>query len=67
MVDNVKSGHLVVLVPHHHEEGVHEVRELGEEVPPHRSCHEGSIPGVGVVNWLANPIVLSTQPKLTQS
>jgi len=67
MVDNMKGGHLVVLVPHHHEEGVHEVCELGEEVPPHSGSHEGSIPGVGVVHWLTNPIVFSTQPKLTQS
>ena len=35
VVDDVQAGQLVVLLLQHHEERVHEVRELGEEVPPH--------------------------------
>ena len=35
VVDDVEAGQLAVLLLQHHEERVHEVRELGEEVPPH--------------------------------
>ena len=35
VVDDVQAGQLAVLLLQHHEERVHEVRELGEEVPPH--------------------------------
>ena len=59
MVHHVKSGHLVVLVPHHHEEGVHEVRELGEEVPPDSGRHVESVLAVGVVHRLTHPTILA--------
>ena len=67
MVDNMEGGHLVVLVSHHHEEGVHEVSKLGEKVPPDCSCHELPIIRVGVVHRLTHPVVLPTQPELAQS
>ena len=43
VVHHVEGGHLAVLVPHHHEVGVHEVGELGEEIPPDCGGHEYSI------------------------
>ena len=63
MVDNMQSGHLILLVPHHHEEGVHEVRELREEVPPHSAGCNVAILRIRVVNRLADPAVLSSEPE----
>ena len=34
VVDDMKGGQLVVLLLENHEEGVHKVSELGEEIPP---------------------------------
>lgn len=34
VVDHVQSGHLVVPLAHHEEEGIEELGELGEVVPP---------------------------------
>ena len=59
----METGHLILLVPHHHEEGVHEVRKLREEVPPDSTGHNVSILRVWVVNGLADPAVLSCQPE----
>ena len=67
MVNNMKSSHLPILVSHYHEEGVHEVCELGEEVPPHSGRHEYPVTGVGVVHWLTYPVVFTRQPELTQT
>ena len=43
VMDHVEGGHLAVLVPHHHEVGVHEVSELREEVPPYCGCHKDAV------------------------
>ena len=43
VVHDVEGGHLAVLVSHHHEVGVHEVSELGEEIPPNCGCHKQAI------------------------
>jgi hypothetical protein len=63
VVYHMETGHLILLVPHHHEEGVHEVRKLREEVPPDSTGHNVSILRVRVVNRLADPAVLSCQPE----
>ena len=59
----METGHLPLLVPHQHEEGVHEVCELGEEVPPDRAGHNVPILRVRVVHRLADPAVLPGQPE----
>ena len=66
MVHHVEGGHLVVLVPHNHEECVHEVSELGEEVPPDGGGHVHAVLRVRVVDRLAHPAVLAAQPEAGQ-
>ena len=67
MMNNMKSGHLSIFVSHNHEEGVHEVCELGEEVPPHSGRHVHSVTGGGVVHRLTHPVVFTRQPELAQT
>ena len=38
MVDHMKRGQLVVLLTKNKEEGVHEICELGDKIPPDNAC-----------------------------
>ena len=67
MVDHVKGRQVGELLTAQEEEGVDEVDELGEEVPP---GHVGGIEpvlGVGVVDRLTEPAVLPWQVTDIQS
>jgi len=63
VVDHVEGGQVAELLTEQEEEGVDEVNELGEEIPP---SHVGSIQpilGVAEVHRLAQPVVLPSQPE----
>ena len=65
MVDHVEGGQVAELLTEQEEEGVDEVNEFGEEIPP---SHVGSIEpilGVAVVYRLTQPVVLSSEPEPT--
>ena len=54
VVDDVQGAHVVVLLPHDEEEGVKELGELGEVVPPGGVGHaEGARVGGRAVDGLA--------------
>ena len=58
MVHHVQGGQVAELLPGEEEEGVKEVHELGEEVPPGHVRGVEPVRGVAVVHWLAQPVVL---------
>ena len=58
MVHHVQGGQVAELLPGEEEEGVEEVHELGEEVPPGHVRGVKPVRGVAVVDWLAQPVVL---------
>ena len=65
VVNHVEGGQVAELLPEQEEEGVDEVDEFGEEIPP---GHVGSIEpilGVAEVHRLTQPVVFSCQPEST--
>ena len=58
VVHHVQGGQVAELLPGEEEEGVEEVHELGEEVPPGHVRGVEPVRGVAVVHWLAQPVVL---------
>ena len=58
-MDDVEGRHLAELLPHDEEDGVQEVDELGEEIPPAETEDSDGVLVVGVVNRLTVPAVVS--------
>jgi len=63
VVDHVKSGEVVELLPEDKEDGVDVVDELGEEVPPRHVHRVQRARAVRVVHRLAHPAVPTSQPE----
>ena len=55
----MEARHLPELLPHDEEDGVQEVDELGEEIPPAETEDSDGVLVVRVVDWLTVPAVVS--------
>ena len=64
MVNHVEGGQVAELLTEQEEEGVDEVDEFGEEIPPGHVRREQPFLGVGVVDGLAQPVVPASQPEV---
>ena len=54
-----EDTNLIILLPHDEEDGVQQVDELGEEIPPAETEHSDGVLVVRVVHWLTVPAVVS--------
>jgi hypothetical protein len=67
VMDNMKGGDVVKLLPCQEEECVNKFNKLGKIVVVGRGCHSQGFLTVTVVDWLASIVILSEPSIVSQS